>query len=144
MFSSLAGGTFPNHLYAVAAQAGGIVTNPQNWHKGWGCDSGTKAFTLRQTADGKITGAGTCFGFPTLADSMERTHVSWAYYAAQPPNVGYIWSTLDAFPSIRMTPLWTTRIKNENTFEADARAGRLPAFSWVTPTFETSSHPVAS
>jgi phospholipase C len=40
-----------------------------------------------------------------------------------------------------MTSLWTRRVKDERTFEADARAGRLPAFSWVTPTFRASSHP---
>ncbi len=140
-FAPVASGTFPNHLYSVAAQSGGVVTNPQNWTHGWGCDSGTRAFTLRQESNGKIVGAGTCFSFPTLADTMQRAGVSWAYYAAQPPDTGYIWSTLDSFPSIRETKLWTTNVKNEQQFERDARAGRLPAFSWVTPTYRTSSHP---
>lgn len=140
-FSSVASGTFPNHLYAVAAQSGGIITNPQNWSHGWGCDSGTHAFTLRLTPANKTVGAGTCFSFATLADRMERAHIPWIYYAAPSTDLGYIWSTLDAFPSIRMTPLWTTRVKNEASFEADARAGHLPAFSWVTPTFATSAHP---
>lgn len=141
VFASVASGTFPNHLYTVAAQSGGVITNPQNWHHGWGCDSGTKSFTLRLTPQNKIVGAGTCFNFTTLADKMEQMHVPWAYYAAPPSDLGYLWSTLDSFPSIRMTKLWTTRVKNEASFAADARAGRLPAFSWVTPTFRQSSHP---
>jgi phospholipase C len=141
MFASMVGDTFPNHLYSVAAQSGGIMTNPQNWQTGWGCDSGKGAFTLKQGVAGKITGGGTCFDFTTLADRMEHAHVSWRYYAAQPPNLGYIFSTLDAFKRIRNTSLWTTRVKNEATFEADARAGRLPTFAWVTPRFETSGHP---
>ncbi len=141
MFSSVATATFPNHLYSVAAQSGGVVTNPQNWHNGWGCDSGKQVFTLKQNAAGKISGGGTCFSFATLADRMQSAHVPWAYYAAPPSNLGYIFSTLDAFRSIRETKLWTTNVKDEATFAADARAGRLPAFSWVTPRFETSSHP---
>ena len=141
MFSSMAGSTFANHLYSVAGQSGGIVTNPQNWQNGWGCDSGSRAFTLRQTASGKLAGGGTCFSFATLADTMQRAHISWTYYAAPPSDLGYLFSTLDAFPSIRQTALWTTRVKDQATFAADARAGRLPAFSWVTPTYAASSHP---
>ena len=141
MFASMAGGTFPNHLFSVAAQSGGIITNVQAWHVGWGCDSGNQAYTLRQTPNGKVVKAGTCFTFTTLADVMQQQHVSWAYYAAPHPDLGYLWSTLDAFPSIRNTALWTTNVKNEANFAADARAGRLPAFSWVTPRFATSSHP---
>jgi len=141
MFSSVAASTFPNHLYSVAAQSGGIVTNVQAWHRGWGCDSGSQAFTLKQTASGRFVGGGTCFDFPTLADKMEQAHIPWGYYAARPPDLGYIWSTLDAFKSIRKTSLWTTRVKDERDFQADARAGRLPTFSWVTPTFRQSAHP---
>src|SRR5919199_1287382 len=141
MFASSVGSTFPNHLYSVAAQSGGVVTNVQAWHNGWGCDSGKHAFTLKKSASGKLVGAGTCFRFATLADTMERAHISWTYYAAPRSNLGYLFSTLDAFPSIRQTTLWTTRVKDQATFEADARAGRLPAFSWLTPTYATSSHP---
>jgi phospholipase C len=141
MFASSVGSTFPNHLYSVAAQSGGVVTNVQAWHNGWGCDSGAQAFTLKKSASGKLVGAGTCFRFATLADTMQRAHVSWTYYAAPPSDLGYIFSTLDAFPSIRQTRLWTTRVKDQATFAADARAGRLPAFSWVTPTYAASSHP---
>src|SRR5918911_3448155 len=141
MFASSVGSTFPNHLYSVAAPSGGVVTNVQAWTNGWGCDSGAHAFTLRKSASGKLVGAGVCFSFATLADTMQRAHVSWAYYAAPPADLGYLFSTLDAFPSIRQTALWTTRVKDQATFAADARAGRLPAFSWVTPTYATSSHP---
>src|SRR5712692_6734749 len=47
MFSSLMGPTFPNHLYTIAAQSGGVINNPvtdknvgtlRNAAKGWGCD----------------------------------------------------------------------------------------------------------
>src|SRR5919201_142348 len=83
MFASSVGSTFPNHLYSVAAQSGGVVTNVQAWHNGWGCDSGAHAFTLKKAASGTLVGAGTCFRFATLADTMERAHLSWTYYAAR-------------------------------------------------------------
>jgi phospholipase C len=76
-----------------------------------------------------------------MADVLERLRITWAYYAASLPDLGYLFSPLDAFRSIRDTSLWTTRIKDQRSFEGDARAGRLPAFSWVTPTFVQSGHP---
>jgi phospholipase C len=140
MYSSMSGGTFPNHLYSVAAQSDGIVTNPSDWVHGWGCDSGKAAYTVKRSGN-KYGGGGTCFSFPTLADTMQQMGVSWSYYAAPYPDLGYLFSTLDAFKSIRETSLWDTQVKDQATFEADARAGRLPAFSWVTPPFKSSSHP---
>nr|MDQ2828241.1 hypothetical protein [Chloroflexota bacterium] len=141
MFSSVAGSTLPNHLYAVAAQAGGIVTNVQNWHNGWGCDSGPGAYVLRLTSSGKLAGASPCVGFPSLAESLEKAHVSWRYYSDVLGRLGYIWSTLDSFPAIRNTALWHERVFDQANFQADAKAGRLPAFSWLTPTYRASNHP---
>jgi len=141
MFSSVAGSTLPNHLYAVAAQAGGIVTNVQNWHNGWGCDSGPGAYVLRLTSSGKLAGASPCVSFPSLAESLEKAHVSWRYYSDVLGRLGYIWSTLDAFPAIRNTALWHERVFDQASFQADAKAGRLPAFSWITPTYQASNHP---
>jgi len=143
MFSSMAGGSFSNHLYTVAAQAGGIVSNVQNWHNGWGCDSSAGSYALRQpSSDSRaLTGASPCVNFPSLVDTMQRAHVSWRYYADVPPHLGYIWSALDAFPTVRKTKLWTTNVLDQAGFQADARAGRLPAFTWVTPPYGASDHP---
>lgn len=142
MFSSILGPTFPNHLASVAAQSGGIVTNPQNNPAlGWGCDSSPQSYTQKVGPGGQLQRAGTCFTFPTLANELQRAHVSWGYYAAAPPDLGYLFSALDAIKSIRKTGLWTQHVKSQTTFEADARAGRLPAFSWLTPTYLVSSHP---
>jgi len=67
----------------------------------------------------------------------------WSYYAAPPSDFGYIWSTLDAIKPIRESAQWTDHVRDERTFEADARAGRLPAFIWVTPRAADSMHPPA-
>jgi hypothetical protein len=84
---------------------------------------------------------GTCFTFPSMADVMQRMKIPWAYYSALKPDLGYLFSTLDAFKSIRETSLWSQRVKDQSTFEDDARHGRLPAFTWVTPPYLQSSHP---
>lgn len=142
MFSAVSGSTFPNHLYSVAAQSGGIFTNVQRWTTGWGCDSGSGAFVLaRDAKTGKTVGASPCVGFTSLADVMTKAHLSWSYYADPAPHLGYIWSTLDAFKSVRDTSLWHTNVKDQLTFQGDARAGHLPAFSWLTPQYHESAHP---
>jgi phospholipase C len=142
MFSSALAPTFPNHLYSVAAQSGGVITNPQQSPAlGWGCDSSPGAYTQRLEAGGHLAAAGTCFTFPSMADIMQRLRVSWTYYSAMRPDQGYLFSVLNAFRSVRDTGLWPAHVKDESTFQADASQGRLPAFSWVTPPYLASTHP---
>ena len=142
MFSSVPAATFPNHLYSVAAQAQGIVTNPQGARGGWGCDSTPGTYNLRVDGAGKLARtAGACFSFPTFADALQRAHIPWTYYAAPITDTGYLFSTLDAFGSIRNTKLWTTNVLDQTGFAKDARAGYLGAFSWLTPTYLASTHP---
>ena len=140
-FASLPASTFPNHLHAVAAQDGGVLGNPQHGTNAWGCDSVKGTYVLVQRPHGHVTGTFPCFDFMTFADRLTQAHLSWTYYAAPPSDLGYIWSTLDAFKQIRQTSQWTQQVKDERSFEADARAGRLPAFSWVTPRADVSMHP---
>jgi phospholipase C len=142
MFSSVPAATFPNHLYSVAAQAKGIITNPQNSKGGWGCDSTPGTYNLALTPGStKLTRMGACFSYPNLADVLQRAHISWDYYAAPISNTGYLFSTLDAFSSIRKTTLWSSNVLDQSQFERDARAGHLPTFSWLTPTYLQSAHP---
>ena len=54
-FSSVAGPSLPNHLYLVAGQSGGIVTNDHD----------------------------TTLSFPSIFDELQSSGVSWRYYAQQ-------------------------------------------------------------
>jgi hypothetical protein len=74
-------------------------------------------------------------------NSLTASHVSWRYYAAPPSDRGYIWSTLDAFREVRLGPLWNSHVQDVASFAQDAKAGKLPAVSWVTPTYVQSDHP---
>jgi phospholipase C len=104
-FSSYNGPSLPNHLYTVAAQSGGLVTNPAN---------------LREVEDAEDDPDG--FSFASMVDLFERAKVSWKYYVeAEPPpadpqqlaryhnpNIWYpdpkkfsLWNPLPGFKAIR-------------------------------------------
>lgn len=142
-FSSLRGPSYPNHLFTVAAGSGpdtahSVINNPSTTN--WGCDAPPK--TTVQLYNG--TNVVPCFNFTTLADELHQTGVSWKYYAPSSNEVGYNWSTLDAFSQIRNTSLWNTNVVNWANFTQDAMSGNLPAFSWLTAPFVDSEHAPAS
>jgi phospholipase C len=144
-FSSMHGGSFPQHLYSVAAQSNGVINIPfqtsgaQN-AGGWGCDD--PADTLVQVMDdeGDVTGEFPCFDFPTLADSLQSAGISWRYYAPTKGEQGYNFNTFDAINHIRNSGLWNTNVVPDTEFESDALNGFLPAMSWLV-TGAGSEHP---
>lgn len=68
MFSSLIGPSFPNHLYTIAAQSGGVVGNPLALT--WGCDSPPGTTVPVIDANGNLSQPFPCFDFETLADLL--------------------------------------------------------------------------
>ncbi len=143
MFSSMAGPSFPNHLFTVAGEDGDTLDNPHPNHYNWGCDSDDDQSVPVQKPDGRLTTEPPCFDFQTLADSLEAAHVSWKYYAPPKGNYGYQWSVLDAIKHIRESPLWTEHVVDDDQFASDARSGKLPAVSWLV-TGDASEHPPLS
>ncbi len=143
MFSSLAGPSFPNHLFTVAAQSGGIIDNPHPSISAWGCDSDENQTAPIDRGANAITTVPPCFDFQTLADSLETAHIPWKYYAPSKGQYGYQFSTLDAIKHIRNSPLWNERVVPDTQFEADARSGHLPAVSWLV-TGDANEHPPLS
>ncbi len=143
MFSSMAGPSFPNHLYTVAAESDGVLDNPHPNLYNWGCDSDEAQDVPVQKPDGNLKMEPPCFDFKTLADSLEAAHLSWKYYAPPQGKYGYQWSTLDAIRHIRRSALWNERVVPDSEFISDARNGRLPAVSWLV-TGDASEHPPLS
>src|SRR6266404_1039837 len=140
MFSSLAGPSFPNHLYTVAAQSGGALDNPEPAHADWGCDADDNQTVLVQKPTGATEAERSCFDFQTLADELEATHIEWKYYAPVRGQYGYQWSALDGIQHIRNGTLWQSRVVPDPQFTSDALQGHLPAVSWLV-TGESSEHP---
>src|ERR1700694_2166112 len=70
MCSSLQGPSFPNHLYTVAAQSGGVINNPQPPKEIWGCDADPDELVDVMDSKGEISKEPPCFDLPTLADRL--------------------------------------------------------------------------
>jgi len=79
MFSSLAGPSFPNHLYTVASQSASAINNPNSFP--WGCDSDEHTTVEVLDKNGAVVRQPPCFDLPTIGDTLEAAGVSWRYYA---------------------------------------------------------------
>ncbi|HEV2176293.1 MAG TPA: choice-of-anchor D domain-containing protein [Terriglobia bacterium] len=144
MFTSQYGPSFPNHLYTVAAQSGGVVSEPRTQTQPVmgtaGCaDALPGAIVDVLDANGNLTFQFPCFTFETLADSLQSAGVSWTYYGP----FANVFNPLIAINSIRNTSLWTNgvNIKLDSTFAGDAAAGNLPSVSWLAPDSGYNDHP---
>jgi phospholipase C len=151
MFSSLMGPSFPNHLYTVAAQAGGAINNPVtdrnigtlgNASRGWGCDVPNQQVEV-QASNGSTHLQEACFNFQTLADELDARGYSWRYYAPPAGTSGYIWSVYNAIKHIRYGPDWKYVVPAAQ-FMTDAANGNLPTVSWIVTPARVSEHAPAS
>ncbi len=121
-FSSLAGPSEPNHLYTVAAQSGGLVNNPPP----------------------NLAGQDGVYTFPTMAELLEKSGVSWKYYDEKPnPHKHSLWNPMPGFKQFQQSPALMSHLVGLDQFYADAKAGTLPAVCWVVPTPQDSEHPPA-
>ncbi len=142
-FSTVAGPSFPNHLVTIAGTANNVIGNPFGESvQSWGCDAGSDAHvTVVNPSTQHRSTVRPCFNIPTLVDTMQARGVTWKYYAPEKFQPGYIWSTLDSIKHIRDSPLWKANVRPDAQFASDARAGRLPAVSWLIPDVLQSDHP---
>jgi phospholipase C len=139
-FSSLHGPSFPNHLYTVAAQSAGVISNGTNAAPG--CDADPDATVeVLNTNTNEISDVFPCFDFETLADLFDAAGLSWKYYSPPNPTNKALWSPLDAVKHIRESSLWNTNVPDSQTFVSDALQGKLAAFSWLVTTPPLSEHP---
>ena len=190
-YSSLHGPSFPNHLYTIAAQSGGVEDNPGvakadagaapkvgpcgassmscprtgeaglepedipplNQKKGvWGCDADPQARVPVLDQEGDIIEIYPCLDFPTLGDELTAAGVSWKMYAPAQGmydggfqgSGGYIWTVYDAIRHMRDSPEWAKHIVPTEQFAIDAKAGNLPAVSWISTPSPVSEHPPSS
>jgi phospholipase C len=113
-FCSVKSDSFPNHLYLVAAQSGGVVTNEHNY----------------------------AFSFPSIIELFGQSNVTWKYYTGSPftTQVG-VWRPLPGFAAYANDPRLDDHLVQTSEFYADLKRGKLPQVCWLIPPGPLSEHP---
>ncbi|HEY7808325.1 MAG TPA: alkaline phosphatase family protein [Croceibacterium sp.] len=160
MFQSNASWSFPQHLYLVSEWSAkcSVLNDPMS------CATNIDApGNAIGAAAGKINGdnqAARNFAWTSLTYLLYKHNVSWRYYVAegsQPDcedgaatcpakqqKVGTpdIWNPLPGFTDVRADGQ-VGNVQTIDHFYADAKAGNLPAVSWIAPNSVVSEHPPA-
>jgi phospholipase C len=144
-FSSVVAPSYANHQYLIAAQSGGVVSNPNNGGGAWGCDSNAVARVSLLPPPPAKSGYAVfpCFDYPVLPDLLDPAGITWKFYGPTPATAGFIFVSLDAIKHIRYGADWT-KVVDWHTFKSDALSGNLPAVSWLQPDSNDSQHPTSS
>jgi phospholipase C len=143
-FSSLTGPSMPNHMYTVAAQSGGLITNV--------CSQDHEMDELKAVMDDDDG-----FSFASMVKLLAAHDVSWKYYvetrgplpkgqndpchvfAPEPHQLG-LWNPLPGFKAVRDNPGLMNHLVDLKQFENDLSKGTLAAVSWIVPDFQDSEH----
>lgn len=143
-FSTIASGSFSNHIVTIAGTNLGavdVLTGPGA--PSWGCDAAPTAHAVIYRG-GKLKEVPPCFNADTLASEANAAGVSWKFYAPPKGSSGYVWSTYDAIKPIRNSSQWSTSVVPPTQFDTDVQDGTLPAISWLTSDLQYSDHPPES
>jgi phospholipase C len=138
MFEPVHSWSGPAHLYEVSAWS----AKCRNPHNPMTCTSAT--YPLKRGSRHP-----TPFGWTDLTWLLHRKHVSWGYYldrgfrsAANPHGVPSFWNELPGFTDVHQDRQ-LGNIRPLTAFLARARAGTLPAVSWIQPDGRDSEHATA-
>ena len=152
-FASVAGPSYPNHLYMIAGQAGGAINNPENIavkrlndgrvFKSWGCDAyGDDVYVEVEDEHGNVSRHSTCFDMKTVGHQLSKGDIDWAFYSADPYQAGYIWQAYSSIEDIfHDEEQWQAHIWPVDDLVRDIEAEALPSVTWITPRFQLSDHP---
>src|SRR5579862_843448 len=138
-FSSALSYSLPNHLFAVAAQAGSYAS------------------TCLQSCQTEYD-----LTFPQIGESLTSAGIPWGYYqynwndAINCPTTPYtksfvdshihggydgLWSGLNDFTQVQMTKIECSSLGNMKDLQNAISNNNLPAVSWVEPEPQVSDHP---
>jgi phospholipase C len=141
MFSSLTATSFPNHLYTIAAQSGGVISQgTANAAHDVACESSEGSTAQMIDTYGNITNQFPCFDFETLGDLLSAKDITWTDYGPA-KNVFNAYLAINHI--VNNATVWNAHSKADTEFVTDAAAGNLPAVSWLT-TNNGSEHPTFS
>jgi phospholipase C len=158
MFESVASWSFPEHLYLVSEWSAtcGVLKDPMSCKTNInapGSDAGAPPGQISGDAQVQRN-----FAWTSLTYLLYKSQVSWRYYVAeglQPDCEGDaavcqpkaqtvgtpdIWNPLPGFTDVRADGQ-LANVQTIDHFYADAKAGTLPAVSWIAPNAAVSEHP---
>ncbi len=143
MFQSHLDESFVGHQYIIAAQAASSVNLPYSL---WGCPGGPSDQVPTITQDRKRgPNQVPCFDYRTLGDELDDAKLSWRFYTSKYGSAssgdGSFWSSYQAIRHIYYGPDWKNDIVTpQKRFLEDVPAGKLAAFTWITPICNNSDH----
>ncbi len=115
-FSSLIGPSQPNHLYAVAAQSGSLVTNIGR-------------------GDAEI------YSFHSVIELLGNSNITWKYYTGSPNSAESIWNPLPGFQQYAKGFDVVSHLATTRKFYDDIANGTPPQVCWLVPSEKNSEHP---
>lgn len=134
--------TFPGHLFLVAARS--QAADDPNDPVTWGCDSkpGTTVPIFGAGQTEQFPGVFPCFDDLTIADLLDRAHVSWKYYTGAVDATADAWvNVYDAISHVRRSADWDRNVVTPmSSVLSDIQNCALPQVSYVTPTWMASDH----
>jgi phospholipase C len=128
VFASQIDGSFTAHQYIVAAQSGHAIGLPDG---SWGCQGGKNdsiATLTQRRRYGPYESA--CFTYKTLANELERAHLSWRFYTADKATSSFAFDK-----RVYGSPQWNRDVvQPPSRFLNDVANGKLANMTWITPT----------
>ena len=158
MFEPNASWSLPQHLYMVSEWSAkcSIAGDPMSCSNALQSPGNPPDFGARKAGGG----SGPDYAWTDLSYLLHKDSVSWKYYvqtgtepdcqndAADCPPVNQnartpgIWNPLPLFDTVREDNQ-LRNITGVSHYYEDARSGKLPAVSWITPSNPNSEHPTA-
>jgi phospholipase C len=140
-FQSQLDESFVAHQYVIAAQAQSSVNIP---YGPWGCEPGPGDFVATINRDRTLgNNELPCFDYQTLGDELDEAGLTWRFYSSWYKGAGdtsAIWSSYQGVKHIYEGPDWAKVITPQRRFLTDVAAGKLAAFTWITPLCKNSDH----
>ncbi|HEY7876025.1 MAG TPA: alkaline phosphatase family protein, partial [Actinomycetota bacterium] len=158
MFSSTYGPTLPGHLYAIGAQAAGVVGNKLDvggpggycadrdetvhaFRDVSGKRRGTLVAAVRRSDSEKIAESWrrvrACFDFRTMPDLLDKRGLSWRYYDED----GSWFNAILAIDHLYKSRRWGPNVVPQTEFVPDVRDGNLARVTWLMPGEGNNEHP---
>ena len=121
-YSSIMGGSTPNHMALIAAQTGGLDTTLEQH----GCASSQNNLAFsRNPTTGDAFWTYPCYNIDSLPQVLDQNNISWHYYTED-----NLWDAPALIKNISTSP---NDVHNDAQFDTDLKNNQLSTISWVTP-----------